>query len=310
MTYTEGLSPEQAKNAREREQRFEVAERALVRTSRLVARGELPLVAAGHEMRIGEASGLYMFDESRRGLFEAMDFRIQSGVARSGMVDAAHAVPVIEMHAAESPVLEVAAKHSAAGRRSFGDRIERAQKEVTISKEMIERGLPAFAPLAVAVTPPMGHESEGDVILFTQFEPGIFSLDNHPWGRGLTPENAAVAKKAMRALGDFNVFGYRHSDAKIKNAAQVEHGGAVGMIDFETVEHIDPTNPAEVMEAVHWDCVEMISSLSKRGYFNGLRQQEALDDLNQAYASAWEHSSPEVQHAVTAQLPETLAPIT
>lgn len=308
MTYTEGLSPEQAKNVREREQRFEDAEKTLVRLSRSVARGELPLVFAGHEMRIGEASGLYLFDERRRGLFEAMDFRIQRGEARSGMVDAAHAVPVIEMHADGSPVLEVAAKHSASGSRSLSDRVERAQKEVAVSKDMIDRGLPAFAPLAVAVTPLRGHESEGDVILFTQFEPGMFSLDNHPWGRGLTSENGVLARKAMRALGDFNVLGYRHNDAKIKNAAQVEQA-AVGMIDFETVTHIDPNNPAEVMDTVHEDCVKMISSLSKRGYFNGLGQQGALDDLNQAYASAWEHSSPAVQHVVTAQLPETLGPI-
>jgi Arc/MetJ-type ribon-helix-helix transcriptional regulator len=285
--------------AQERQQRTLSAKKALQRSSRLIESQKLPFVPTTPE-GIGQEPGVYMVAENSR-MPEIRGYELQGRAALSGMVDSKHAVMVVDMDLREdgkATTKEVAAKHYST--RSLAERVERVQMEVSVMKDLQRRGMPTFNPVSVVVAPPSGDAPGGDVLLFTEFDPSVFTLDNFAWGRGCTEGNIAMAEEVLGALGEFNTLGYRHKDAKVKNVAQNEVG-RMAMIDFETTEAVDHQKPFEAAVTVNQDFATMINSLVDRGFFRSaspLLRQSVIERLATSYTQQWEGASGEVQNVV------------
>jgi hypothetical protein len=290
----------------EREQRQNEALRIVNGISRATGR-ELS-VTTSEDGSFGEAPGIYLLDPSiaARGPIKDAKFQFEEKML-SGAADSAHAViagQLAVVHASgEISTTEIAAK--CYQKRDFEERMARASREVEVMQDMARRGELALDPVAVAVT----SSRMGDaVVLLTRFNDDLYTLDNNPWGRGPTAANVSNATLAAQALGRFNAMGYMHRDAKIKNVASVA-GQGVGMIDFETSDPFDVSDPIQTGTAAYADLEYMMGSLADKGLFNVRRRRDFQDNSGQVlaavqticedgYLSAWGEASPDIQSRV------------
>lgn len=289
-------------------QRQDDALRAVNLISRATGR-EIPIISNAEDISL--APGAYILDPElcQRGKMSDVNFSMEPRML-SGAADSAHAVIAGELQvdyankSAKSKMIEVAAK--CYSKRTAEERFERVKREVDISKVMAENGQLALNPVAVAIAPE--GVAEGAAVLLTEFDRDLFTLDNHPWERGLTAENIDVAVTAASAVSRFNTFGYHHKDAKIKNVAG-RLTGEIGMIDFETTVSIDVNDPMQAAEAAHGDLGLFLKSLDDEGFFDNVANEGVRDRLTrltegvqriceEGYLSQWENASPDVQMAV------------
>lgn len=223
----------------------------------------------------------------------------------SGSADSAHAVLKGDLVVERSPTNDddtsthtVAVKNFE--KRTAADNMQRALREIQVMKDLEEKGEVTFSPLGLVVAPENGITSN-EIILLTAHDSSILTMDNNPWKAGFSVQNIDNAKEASTAVARFNRMGYFHQDAKIKNVAQSEIGGT-GMIDYETTEDIDVTNPEQVAEAALVDFSTLINSLHKKGLFgksdNPREIRQVLEELGSSYLSVWGDSGREVQDAV------------
>ena len=256
----------------------------------------------------GTESGVYLLDSevAAGGPIREAGFSFEERML-SGAADSAHAVIAGELaikYASGKEIdCEIAAK--CYEKRSFEERFARASREIEVMRDMRARGELGLDPVALAV---MQGANDRSVVLLTRFNNSLYTLDNNPWGRGVTEHNVMNAVEATSALGRFNAMGYVHRDAKIKNVASVA-GRGVTMIDFETTDHMDPTSPQEAASAAHTDLEYMMSSLADKGMFR-LRQNRVgannADEIvgaiqaicEDGYLPSWANASGEVQTAV------------
>lgn len=222
----------------------------------------------------------------------------------SGAADSAHAaIPGkldVGRRDGETSSFSVVAK--CFSKRSAEERFKRVKREVITMEDMIRRGALTIKPLAVVIAE---VDDEPQIVLLTYQYDGLKTLDNLPWGRGLTEENISNAVISFQALGGFNVTGRKHGDAKIKNAAQDEFG-AIGMIDYETTEQVDITNPQVVGDVVHSDFGKLIDSLIKKGFFGDNKDKQypaaqirdVLETLILAYVGQWVLAGDKVKNAI------------
>ncbi len=290
----------------EQTQRQEESLRAVNLISRSAGR-EIPIIANAET--ITPEPGVYILDSSlcEKGKMADVNFKLEPRML-SGAANSAHAVIAGELsvdydnRSIQPSSTEVAAK--CYRKRSPQERFERVQREVTISRAMADRGELALEPVAVAIAPP--GITDGSTVLLTKFDRNLFTLDNHPWGRGLTPENVDMATVAAAAVGRFNVLGYHHKDSKIKNVAG-RWDGKTGMIDFETSVPIQPTNPMEAAGAAHGDLGMLVDSLADKKLFTPTaatsyeRAQELAQSVRRicdSYLSNWEDAPSATQLAV------------
>jgi hypothetical protein len=218
----------------------------------------------------------------------------------SGAADSAHSVIpgllAINRTGESDKNFEIVAKCYTT--REFEDRLERAKNEVRVMNVMKQSGELTIKPLAIAITPFAGR-TNGEIVLISEYDPSLITLDNLPWADGLTESNVANMVLAVGALGRFNRLGMQHGDAKIKNVAQ-NVSGQVSMIDFETAKPIDLSDPAAVMTTVHSDLELFMRSLQRKGLFGTeekpLPTLEILDAVNvliDTYLESWGEISDE-----------------
>ncbi|MEK7153552.1 MAG: hypothetical protein AAB834_06385 [Patescibacteria group bacterium] len=290
----------------ERDARQREALRVVTSISRATGK-ELPVVSS-ETNSFGEAPGVYVLNPeiAARGPIISTEFDFEEKML-SGAADSAHAViagRLSVVHASgQKSTAEIAAK--CYQKRDYEERLARAGREVEVMQDMTRRGELGLEPVAVAVTPDYMGSS---VVLFTQFNRDLYTLDNNPWGRGPTESNVTSAILAAQAVGRLNAMGYMHRDAKVKNVASVA-GQGVGMIDFETADPINPNDPQQAGLAAYTDLDLLMGSLSDRGLFTVRRDQyfqdnspqiiEAVQQICQdGYLSAWDGASAEVQSSV------------
>ena len=297
----------------EREKRLTDALHTIQSLASLVGHEDLPIVEATGADGILTSPGIYWLDTTR----DTQQVEDTSFVFLpehlSGAADSAHAVVpgklvVTKTDGSESDITVVAKCYS---KREFPDRIARAIKEVRVMNALRERGKLTITPVAVAVAP-WSDENHGEVILITHYNPQLVTFDNLPWSLGLTPENIENAELGASAVAQFISFGYRHGDAKIKNVAQDEDSN-VAMIDFETSEEIDMSNPQDVSTAVLEDYGKYLDSLKKKGLFGNRKRRlsatfirNAIDSISLAFASQWEGASEETQNLVWEQMEQAI----
>ncbi len=289
----------------DQEERQRRALSAVSQAARMLGR-QIPVLSG--ERGIQEMPGLYVIDPEVRakGGIRAASFQVEPKMLR-GAADSAHAVLAGDMSvtydSGQVSTTQVAAKCFL--KRDFLERMDRVQREVSITQTLAARGDLALAPIAVAVAP--ANVADQAIILFTRLQEGLYTLDGNPWGRGLTPRNIAIATAAAGAVGHFNAQGGEHKDAKIKNVATLPFGQA-GMIDFETSGWFDPTDPAQAATAAHADLGLLMDSLGQKGLFRsrsyGTRDQSeeiaaAVRDIcERGYLPAWQSAPADVQLAV------------
>jgi hypothetical protein len=247
--------------------------------------------------------GVYVMNEfAPSGGIADADF-VLDPVLLSGIADSAHAVVggriAVRYNDGVPPKeLEVAAK--CFYKRDPEDRFRRAITEAQIMGEMEAKGMMAYRPVAVAVAPDTGRFSR-EVILATEYDPSILTLDNMPWGRGLNPRNIGTAQRAVCTLAVFNRMGYVHGDAKIKNVAQNEAGNRMNMIDYETTTRLDLGNPTEIAHAVHIDLGMLFDSLIKKGVTRHAGVSPGMrffENLVGTYLETWNDADLNTQSAV------------
>lgn len=221
----------------------------------------------------------------------------------SGAADSAHAVLqgnlfVERTKRREGSQHKVAVKNFA--KRNPTENMGRALKEVRIMEDMQSKGELSFKPIGLVVTPE-SEATNGEIILLTKHDRSILTMDNNPWKSGPTPNNMENALLAAEAVGRFNIQGYFHNDAKIKNVAQKEIG-QTGMIDYETAQDIDITDSRQSAEAALVDFSTFLDSLHKKEFFRRAigtpRLKQLLDDLAFRYLEAWEDADIDVQTVV------------
>lgn len=221
----------------------------------------------------------------------------------SGAADSAHAaIPgqlnLVNKDNFELEPLEIVAK--CFSKRTVDDRLDRVKREISTMQELANLGEMTTVPLAVIMAE---VDDEQQIILLTEYYDGLLTLDNSPWGLGLTEDNIETAMLAAEGLGRFNRLGFRHGDAKIKNFGQ-GIGGEFGPIDFETTDKINISNPDQVRGAILFDYSKLIESLNKKGFFgrgDGLPASEirdALDSMTLAYTDQWREEPDYLQPAV------------
>ncbi|HSD55834.1 MAG TPA: hypothetical protein VLA92_01640 [Candidatus Saccharimonadales bacterium] len=297
---------EASASAIEREER----QKAALQTVNSIARatGRSLEVTAQPDGGFSHEPGVYLLDAqvAAGGPIREAGFTFEERML-SGAADSAHAVIAgelaIKYGSGKEFTCGIAAK--CYEKRTFEERYARAGREIEVMRDMQQRGELGLDPVALAVMQSGGDRS---VVLLTRFNNRLYTLDNNPWGRGTTEHNVSNATEAAGALGRFNAMGYMHRDAKIKNVASVA-GRGVAMIDFETTDPIDATNPVEAANAAHTDLEYMMGSLADKGLFR-LRQNRAGAGNSDAivgaiqkicedgYLPAWENASNEVQTAV------------
>jgi hypothetical protein len=289
----------------EREER----QREALRTVNAIARatGRNLDVIAQPDGGFSTDPGVYLLDRevAGRGPIKDTKFTFEERML-SGAADSAHAVIAGELAMQHTSGQRVNSAIAAKcyQKRTFVERIARAEREITVMRDMQARGELGLDPVALAVT---GNEMDNSVVLLTRFNQGLYTLDNNPWGRGVNLHNTMNASAAAGALGRFNTMGYVHRDAKIKNVASVA-GRGVAMIDFETTDFIDPTDPVQAASAAHTDLEYMMGSIADKGMFK-LRRTHMGDNskdiigavqsiCEDGYLPAWQNASVEVQEAV------------
>lgn len=293
--------------AKERQERFEATLRA-VRIISDMAGGELPIYSADRADEITHEPGIFVLSKHLGTEQQIVDTTFDlKKMLLSGAADSAHSVIAgdlaIDYQNGERHDVSVAAKCYA--KRTKAERFQRAMREVTIMEDLQNRGELTLEPIAVAIAHDQGA-TDGEVVLLTRYNPNLLSLDNIPWGRGVTdPTNVQNAIIASQALGRFNArLGYRHGDGKIKNAA-VEYGRGAGMIDFETSRVFDVHDPIEASVTALDDFGLFIDSLEKKGFLkrDGLREtRDVINILGEEYLTEWSDASDAVQSAVAEQV--------
>ena len=219
----------------------------------------------------------------------------------SGRVDSAHSVLagtlVSITKTGERKEITVAAKCSL--KRTAEDRHMRAIRELSTMSQLYQAGELAFKPIGLAVTPNT-YPMNGNLVMFSRFDPSINTMDNLPWGRGIDdPDNVESALKAAESLGRLHsVFGLQHNDAKIKNCASGAIGSKTGYVDFETTEKIDPEKPYDAHSAALTDLEKLISSLRHKSFFNHPDAESVLDQMLETYLYQWTSASNEVFNSV------------
>jgi hypothetical protein len=309
---------EASSSAIEREDR----QRAALQTVNAIARatGRSLDVIAQPDGGFGTEPGVYLLDTevAAGGSIRQADFSFEERML-SGAADSAHAVIAgnlaIKYGSGKGLSCEVAAK--CYEKRTFEERFARASREIEVMRDMRQRGELGLDPIALAV---MQGADDRSVVLLTRFNSGLYTLDNNPWGRGTTEHNVMNAAEATGALGRFNAMGYVHGDGKIKNVASVA-GRGVAMIDFETTDHMDPTDPEQAASAAHKDLEYMMGSLADKGMFR-LRQNRQGSNNSRAivgaiqeicengYLPAWSDAPGDVQTAVYDVVAEVAAATT
>lgn len=278
-----------------------------IRVSAMVGR-ELPVNQAETIDDLPRQPGAYVFTRPEGGesVEEIVDasFELEAKVL-SGKIDSAHAVLPGKLrldYGDSESTIDVAVKNYE--KRSFDENFERVKKEVAISALQEEAGELAFSTVAVVIAPPAyrgsGTDMEDyDVFLVTRLNEDMKTLDNAPWQRGFTEANLHLAEAAVNAIGRFNANIGIHNDAKIKNVAQTPTGQA-SMIDFETSEVRDMTDPMNARTATLVDLETLFDTLQQRGFFNQEphRAHEVVEALAQNYLDNWVEASQEVQNAV------------
>lgn len=230
----------------------------------------------------------------------------------SGKVDSGHAVlpGVLTLyHSENDPQDKTEVSVAAKGfyKRSFMERLERVQTEVTISKLQEEAGELAFKTVAVVIAPAAYRGkytdySQHDLLLVTRLNESMTTLDNAPWQLGFKKDNLELAEEFVSALARFNTTIGKHGDAKVKNAAQSPEG-KVSMIDFETSEILHYEDPLKAAEVVFVDLGTCFDSLEKRGFFSQEphRVQEVLGKLAEVYLEYWSGFNATIQESVLRQ---------
>ena len=270
---------------------------------------ELPVLA--HEGgRFSDKPGIYLLDPDviKNGPIKDASFNFDQRML-SGAADSAHAVIAGQLTVKHESGLHVPATAVAAKcyqKRTFDERLARAEREVEVMRDMNNRGELALDPVAVAIAPDR-QTGDTSVVLFTRFNDSLYTLDNNPWGRGPTPFNVQNAADAAGALGRFNSMGWQHRDAKIKNVASVA-GLGVGMIDFETTDPFDPNDPNAARDAAYADLDYFVSSLGDKDFLKRKQNRDFSDNSDQivgavqavcdSYLGAWGDASPDVQAQV------------
>jgi hypothetical protein len=217
-------------------------------------------------------------------------------------MDSAHAVLAGDLFtdyvSGHKSQTEIAAKCYV--KREYADRMTRAEREVNMTRVAARAGELALDPVAVVVCPE--RFENGAVVLLTRWDEDLYTMDNMPWGRGLSPANVENAKTASRVLGSFNASGRMHGDAKIKNVAS--HAGTQsGMIDFETTALFDSMDPIQASDTAYEDFGKLTASLKKKGFFKPKQPKaddvrNVLHDMGMTYLEAWQDASPDVEGAV------------
>lgn len=246
-------------------------------------------------------------------VIENADFEFEPDLL-SGVADSAHTVVAGKLfidYVDDPERQEIAAAAKCFYKRTPEERFTRAVREVAVMQDMQRKGELTIHPIALAIAP-KEEPADGEVIIVTEYDPALLTLDNNPWGRGPTTTNRELAAVAARAVSHFNHIGYKHGDAKIKNVAQHESGGKVGMIDYETTEPIDPTDPNEVHLAAYIDFQSLLNSLIDKGFTNGkyVDRERLFTDMADAYLEEWAHDDPNVQSAVLSGITSAIDSLT
>jgi hypothetical protein len=221
----------------------------------------------------------------------------------SGASDSAHAVIAGKLHIdyndTEHSAPDVAIK--CFSKRTAAERLERGVREIRYMEEMLVEEALGFIPVALVIAPQRGI-LDSEVVVLTLHDKTILTMDNLPWGRGLTSENLDYVLQATDAVSRFNRSGRQHGDAKIKNVAQDEAGlRATSMIDFETTTSFDSTSPFEAATATQVDLGLLLKSVDDKGFFARApeyKRAQALAHIADTYLDSWQDASPEVQTAV------------
>lgn len=258
----------------------------------------------GDDNRVNGRRGCYIFDEHDTQVWRGQPkFTYRPRVR--GVADSAHTVLMGNITSHNNPDMSVAAKHY--NKRTFEDRLNRVNKECEVMLMMKRASVPTIEPIAVIV------DRNGDtdtILLLTKEDPSLITLDNNPWGLGMTDENIDAATRAANALGRFNVFGICHNDAKIKNVASSgkrRSERTTNMIDFETAEIFDIADPVACAAAAQTDLTTLINSLQKKGLFpdnydgkvnNSLAIGNTLIQIFDKYLEAWTGVNSDIQTAV------------
>jgi hypothetical protein len=287
---------------------------SLIKTQRIASEvgTELPVYEVQSPDAIEQIPGAYLFsnyvDTSSYDNIIATKFDLDIDVL-SGKANSAHAVlpGMLGILYSENGVmserrLPVAVKGFY--KREFPDRFDRVQTEITASHIQSSLGELAFEPVAVVVAPPEYKgkttvHNDYDLLLVSKLDESVKTLDNAPWQLGFTEANILAAEAAVTALGRFNASVGRHKDAKIMNVAQ-RPDGTTSMIDFETSQSMDRTNPSNAASVVHEDLSTLLDSLDKRGFFaqEKSKARAVLDNLGAAYLESWAGAQSSVQEAV------------
>lgn len=285
------VAPVETSAMREREARVAHSLRTINGLTQLMVDEELALVPVSNVDEIGSAPDVYVLNrpdiESRQFIDVAFAFQ---PTLLSGAADSGHAVLAGELSFENADgslsTLPVAAKcHSK--RESFEERLERAKREVFFMQALERQGEITTSPIAMVVAPEDGSFNR-EVLVFTAYNDGLLTLDNQPWGRGLTAGNKARALDAVKTLGRYHTMGIWHGDAQIKNFAEDQRRKDVGMIDYETSRLIDPYDPEQVGIAVYEDFGKLLKSLSDKRFLQDEdASRQTMDELGEEYVSRW-----------------------
>lgn len=221
----------------------------------------------------------------------------------SGASDSAHAVIAgklyVDYDGAEHSAPDIAIK--CFRKRTPQERLERGIREIRYMEEMLAEGALGFVPVALIVAPKRGI-LDREVVVLTLHDKTILTMDNLPWGRGLTADNLEYMLQATDAVSRFNHTGRQHGDAKIKNVAQDESGmRATSMIDFETTTSFDPESSFEAATAAQVDLGLLLKSVDDKGFFTNAtdyERQQALTQIADTYLEVWKDAPLDVQSAV------------
>lgn len=300
----------------ERQARFESTLRTVKILSQQAGR-ELPIRSVETPYFIPQESGVYVLVphlESSNAITD-VNFNLDRQLL-SGRADSAHSVVTgeIQVNHKKTGIQEVKVAAKCFAKRTPQERYERAVREASIMKDLSRQGELSTEPIAIAIAND-DQKTKGEVVLLTKYKTDLQSMDNLPWTRGIRDKsNVSKAVQAARALGDFNArLGYQHNDAKIKNVAG-DDSGRVGMIDFETTTILNTNDPEQSAIAALDDFGKLLDSLEKKGFIKrpqaidnmgfansdgSYDTRRTIDELGEAYLSAWSGHDATVQNAVS-----------
>lgn len=321
----EGLSSGEASaSTRERQARQDLALTTVRKISKRAGR-DIPITPDANAENFMHGPGVYILDPEviERGPIRDATFELDAQML-SGAADSAHAVIAGDLAVDyESGLRTTPVAAKCYQKRPFEDRLERTRREITMMRFMQEQGELSLEPVAVAIGPRGEDEEDGAIVLLSRFNEELYTLDNAPWGRGMTPQNVDTAVTAAATLGRFNSYGFRHGDAKIKNIASVADengfiGGGVSMIDFETTLPFDLKDSIQTQTTVAADLGLMLKSLVSKGFFSQRadrfgykgdphKADVAISQIADAYLSAWESHDLATQESVYNGLIDTIA---